>query len=128
MKDHRFNEFLEWISGGSLTACMAFVVFVPTVESMDSAAKSVSLGMIVSAIPLLVCALALRKRFSHECEEQVKSAAGHITPAVAGNLLMFFGFGLMVFSLMHLMGYVFLVSSALALHLYLREVKIGDRS
>ncbi len=97
MKENEYiEEFLKWTSGGAMSASLAFIVFVPTLNNVDAGLQDLSIGCFVGAIPFLALSLGRYKEYELKKENSLENATSHLSTAVVGVLLMVVGFSLLL--------------------------------
>lgn len=82
------NRFWAWAAAGSLSVCMAFILFIPSLEYGKESWKIVSLRLFITAVPFLIASIITHKAALEEDNTGRRYESGHVVVASMGSFLM----------------------------------------
>lgn len=93
------NRFWAWAAVGSLSACMAFILFIPSLEYGKEPWKILSLRLFITAVPFLVASIITHRTALDEGGTGGRYESGHVVVASIGSFLMVSAFIIFLASL-----------------------------
>lgn len=104
------EELLRWASGGALSACLAFIVFIPALENVDSYFQDISIMSFIVAIPFLSISLARYKENEIKGAKEKSDPGAYVSSSVAGFLFVIAGFAMLLAAIKIMYLFTFLIA------------------
>ncbi|WOA32655.1 hypothetical protein [Alloalcanivorax xenomutans] len=82
------NRFWAWAATGSLSVCIAFILFIPGLEYGKESWKIVSLRLFITAVPFLIASIITHRAALEEDNADGRYEPGHVVVAGMGSFLM----------------------------------------
>lgn len=80
------NKFWGWVSAGSLSVCLAFILFIPSLEYGKWSCEVLSLRLFISAVPFLVASILFYRAMLKEEGAEGAYKPAHVVASIGSFL------------------------------------------